>query len=119
MEFHIADEKDLDYVTCPLNDLLWHHVAAVRSGRTASIYLDGELGATKSNDLFAGDVSFGVNLTLGSLPGWGKLAGMLDEVRLYRRALSAEEITARCTLLQPVMTTAGVAEGQAENPEEW
>ena len=69
----------------------WHLLALVRDGKKLKIYDDGKLAASK---LISGkianytyDMSFGV-LNDGSL-GY---AGSIDEVRLYERALSEEEI---------------------------
>jgi putative membrane-bound dehydrogenase-like protein len=72
----------------------WHHVAFVRNGKQVTVYLngnaqpeiDGELEPTfaGSEDIFLGgrnDQMFG-------------LEGRLDEVALYDRALTAEEVAA-------------------------
>jgi hypothetical protein len=73
-------------------DGLWHHIVAVRSTSTdGEIYLDGSLVANDS----------GPARSLNSLPVWiggpgftgpFRFDGKIDDVRLYNRALSAEEV---------------------------
>ncbi len=67
----------------------WYHVAGTYDGSTMRLYLDGEL--LDSNDvsgtLFCCN---GVHLSWWNEP----LDGLLDEVGIYNRALSAEEIYA-------------------------
>ncbi|MEL6945264.1 MAG: LamG domain-containing protein, partial [Bacteroidota bacterium] len=86
-----------DYIL-PANT--WTHVAATYDGSTSSIYINGELyqsipvsGAIAQNDL---------PLSIGSDPGFASygLNGQLDELRIWNRALSEQEIQANkdCTL---------------------
>ena len=79
------------------NDDIWHHVACVRNADTnrALIYVDGIL---EDNDT---DTTVGVNLlaagglTIGDTGESGKnFNGTIDEVRLYDRALTTNEIKA-------------------------
>ena len=85
---------------------VWHHVAGVYDGAAApgvgqvSIYLDGQLQDTHVGD----DASPGLGLTQAVLPGQfaalGRrgdqdefyFSGILDDVALWRRALSPAEI---------------------------
>jgi hypothetical protein len=77
-----------------LLDTMWHHVAAVASGTGLRLYIDGQLassgGSTTSN---YGTSTFGFNMGGGGVydadGNW--LAGKIDEVRVYSRALSAAE----------------------------
>ena len=80
------------------NDAAWHHVAATysNSGDVGKLYLDGTEVASVA---IAGDISIrttGDNLTIGA--GLGDAGrhfnGKVDEVRIYSRALSADEVTA-------------------------
>jgi hypothetical protein len=73
----------------------WRHVAATYDGKDASIYVDGEVAATRSLNVpihrGGGPFYLRYPLLYGSdteLP----FAGALDDVRVYRRALSAEEL---------------------------
>jgi hypothetical protein len=82
--------------TSAINDGKWHHVAGVRSGlRTIQLYVDGVLEAAMS---FEGSKSvIGTNSPLkigvgNPYAGLGYFAGSIDQVGLYNRALSADEI---------------------------
>lgn len=72
----------------------WHHVAGTFDGHQLAVYIDGILAATTAA---TGSVSpaTGTNLIIGADPinPASKFTGALDEVRIYRRALSATEIT--------------------------
>jgi len=66
----------------------WYHVAASYDGHTMRLYLNGaEVASQVINSELMGEV----NLVLLSHPTEA-LDGALDEIRLYRRALSAAEI---------------------------
>jgi hypothetical protein len=72
----------------------WHYVAATYDGAQADIYLDGRLDSSTavsgSIDNGTGALGFAHNDTRDG----GYLAGDLDEIRWYSRALSASEIAA-------------------------
>ncbi len=76
-----------------VDDGAWHHLAATFDGTTPMLYLDGQpltLGATSAAASTAGS-----RLRLGDLAFTGYyFRGVLDEVRLYDRALSSAEISA-------------------------
>ncbi len=66
----------------------WHHVAFTYDGTTANLYVDGNLNDTNytySDPITTNDN----NLEIGS-----NLTGELDEIRLWSRALTWEEINA-------------------------
>jgi hypothetical protein len=69
----------------------WHHVALVREGRTVTVYLDGkpELIGELESTLPPGEDSVFLG---GRCDGFAGLEGKLDEVALYGRALSSEEV---------------------------
>jgi hypothetical protein len=75
-----------------IDDLLWHHIVAVWNKGTQSIYIDGML----DNSVFQG--SYVVNyftkpLELGIHFGFlNPYEGYIDELRIFDRALSTEEI---------------------------
>lgn len=85
-------------VTVPASS--WRHVAVVYDGAqatpTASIYLDGELDTTTTVDVPDGSISpYTSPLVIGDLPnGGGRFTGRIDEVAIWMRALSANEIRA-------------------------
>ena len=74
-----------------VNDGLWHHVTVVRTNSTdGEIYVDGSLSGTDSGpakSLNYVPVSIGRGFT-----GPFYFDGTMDDVRIYDRALSAEEI---------------------------
>ena len=88
-----------------LNDNKWHHVAAVYDGQTIRCYLDGTgpnhpvktPGPLKKStwDLCIGNsvVDYGTGEFLA-------FDGLIDEVRIYNRALSADEIKTLATATQ-------------------
>jgi hypothetical protein len=87
------------------NDILvknrWYHVVMVRQGATQAIYLDGSLNASQSCSAdpvkFSGSCTdYKVNIGRYSETCWSGghyyFDGMIDDVRIYNQALSAEEI---------------------------
>ena len=84
----------------------WHHVALVRSpGRRVAVYLDGKLepeidgidGLAPANGPRVGRGAPDPALFIGGRGGGGadsRFEGKIDEVALYDRALTADEITA-------------------------
>jgi hypothetical protein len=77
-----------------VNDGQFHHLALTfRSGGNATLYVDGQAQATTTAPVF----TFNPNpLRFGRLldPFWGPLRGLLDEVQVFNRELSAGEIQA-------------------------
>ena len=74
-----------------IRDNEWHHLAATWDGATISLYLDGELDKSSA---CAGQLGTNTkSLCIGSREGEKRfLTGTVDEVRLYNRALTQEEI---------------------------
>jgi hypothetical protein len=87
----INGEKDvIGTAALPLNT--WSHLAATYDGSALRLYVNGTLAATTA---VTGNipVSTGV-LRLGGNAVWGEwYGGLLDDVRVYNRALSASEIS--------------------------
>ncbi|TWT84333.1 FecR protein [Planctomycetes bacterium CA13] len=86
----------------------WHHVVAVRSDNQVEIYLNGSAVETspapplKAEPLDA-MIAIGAFLrskTPGSYDGQMYFKGMVDELAVYPKALSAEEITKHYRLMQ-------------------
>ncbi len=74
----------------------WHHVVGTFDGKRLKLYVDGILASTsESKEAAAGT---GGPFRMGNSTGEARYTkgahfkGMLDEVRLYSRALSAEEV---------------------------
>lgn len=68
----------------------WSHVVGVFDNGTWSIYLDGVLLASATSTVFYPDVN--TPLEIGNSGGWGPFGGKLDDIRIYDRALTVEEI---------------------------
>jgi hypothetical protein len=81
-------------------DFVWFHYAATYDKATglASLFLNGRQVTETNLGSFApvtsGDLYFGVTPLFGSPPTGPLLLGLMDEMALYKRALSAEEIGA-------------------------
>jgi len=73
------------------NNYEWSHLAVTRDGTEAAVYLNGVKGASAPYDFAprAGSSSLTVG---GSCPDAEAFKGRIDDVRLYERALSEEEI---------------------------
>ena len=83
-------------------DDVWHHAAFVLEGTgnayTVSIYVDGNLTRTASKTFLEGDFTSNADLSIGWWQNpWEvehfNYQGSLDEVVLYKRALSGSEIS--------------------------
>jgi len=70
----------------------WHHVAGTRSGTTLKVYVDGTLAATTIGP--SGFLDDGSEMNFGNSPNNsdGLMYGMLDDLRVYNRALTLPEI---------------------------
>ena len=72
------------------SDGIWHHVAATWDGKDMKLYVDGELAASTeySGEYYSGKAPFRIGYRSG-----GSVLLDIDEVVIYNRALSAEEIS--------------------------
>ncbi len=73
----------------------WYHVAGVydASARTLTIYINGVLeNGTLLGTVPAANLNAAVNANIGRRTGGFYFNGIIDEVRIYNRALSAAEI---------------------------
>jgi len=87
------------YMADPVNDGKWHHVVAVMTGGeeptlhdNAILYLDGKLARIDKIGLLALwtiDTRSDQDVTIGS-----HFKGAIDEVRIYQRVLSEDEVSA-------------------------
>jgi hypothetical protein len=80
-----------------VNDNLWHYLAMVSGNGTQTLYVDGSPVASSS---YTGNIPGPLSiLTLGAYTNGGCLSGsyfngLIDDVRIYNRALSAAEVQA-------------------------
>jgi hypothetical protein len=83
-----------DTLAGPIADTNWHHLAVTftDSTNTLRIYVDGALATTATKALEADQAAHVV--TVGNLKGNNTFSGVLDEVRIYSRALTLAEIQA-------------------------
>jgi hypothetical protein len=72
-----------------INDNQWHHIVGVYDGSKMYLYVDGKLDAYKSA---SGSLNVSAaNVYIGGSPSQS-FNGLIDDVRIYNRALSADEI---------------------------
>jgi hypothetical protein len=92
--FLISDTNGYDYIYSNNSypDPGWHHLVAVVDNGTTRLYVDGVLQADYSNHNIS---ESGLNVTIGKFyPLYDSLYfnGTIDEVRIYSKALTAEEV---------------------------
>lgn len=68
----------------------WYHLAVTRLGSLFSFYINGNVVSTATSTETIPDAK--VPLTIGMAEGTMFFGGLLDDVRIYQRALSASEI---------------------------
>ncbi len=92
VNFFIDDgTSSMSLFTSGLLDGNWHHVVGIRNGNNFALYADGLLADSGTASL--GSVSNTTNLKLGaSTSSAGDYDGLLDDVRLYDRALTTGDI---------------------------
>jgi type II secretory pathway pseudopilin PulG len=99
----------------PVNNGQWHHVAAVRTGNTVELFVDGNSQGKGSGAQAGGAITTNVR-AIGCEVYWDcggdescSLAGTIDDVRIYNRALTAAEIAQLANVLRyRVFTSAKV-----------
>jgi hypothetical protein len=96
LRFHINSPSlgPLDPVIAPWspNTGQWYHVAVTRNGSTYTLYIDGVQVATNIDTHTIPDAN--VPLSIGQSEHQYFFNGLIDEVEIYRRALTASEIQA-------------------------
>jgi hypothetical protein len=72
----------------------WYHLAATYDGRQMRLFIDGREDPARPRPQ-TGRIEQGPNSCgIGAYEGQGHFRGLIDDARIYRRALSAEEIRA-------------------------
>lgn len=103
----------------------WYHVAVTYDGDFMRIYCDGQLitEMPKSGTI---DTNPAVAASIGNQPpgaGGQAFDGLIDDVRVYARALTAEEIAAMVPPKPPFVFTLWTGEvlevGQRGTPQQW
>lgn len=70
----------------------WHHVAAVFDGTSVKVYLDGILDGSVATNFVLTDGAASLKIGARGDDANTRLGGLIDEVKIYNRALSASEI---------------------------
>ena len=108
----------------PINDGQWHHVVATYDGQEERCYVDAQLqrqinrwrGPAPTNSF---DLTLGINLANPN-PRFGEinasLDGLLDEVMMFNRALSSDEVRQLYEMAGPVTGAAAPAAAQSKKP---
>lgn len=87
---------DTRLATAPPHEGRWHHVAVSFDGETLRLYVDGESAGTRKQKgaLAVNDEPLLLGRLYKNRPETG-FKGLIDEVRLWNRALTGEELAAR------------------------
>src|SRR5437763_1766295 len=81
---------DLVHSSKTVTDANWHYVAVTKSGSSVHLYLDGaDVTGTVTNRTMANNA---LPLTIGQSSSNAYFSGTVDEVALYRAALSASQL---------------------------
>ena len=100
LRFRISDPSSANDLTlaAPLNVGTWYHVAAVRTGNTNQIYLNGSLlgqqVAGDNVDTGTGGIAYIANIAPNGVNITRFFPGQIDELSLFKRALSQNEVEA-------------------------
>ncbi len=91
---YVWDGTGCTLATAGLNDGQWHQVALTVDLSAGSLYVDGQLRASRAWTGAAGPATTSTDVNLGRYPGvnGGYFPGQLSNIRLYARALSPSEI---------------------------
>lgn len=95
-----ADEFSVSAVesTSDVVDASWHHVVYTSSANAQSLFVDGQLEDTGTE---TADTDSAYGLMVGARPFSSAYSkGRVDDVRLYNRALSTNEVSALYVLGQ-------------------
>ncbi|MBA4372574.1 MAG: hypothetical protein C0402_06890 [Thermodesulfovibrio sp.] len=96
VEFHSGSSIYLQ-ATNPLLNSNWNHIAVTRSAGTLSIYINGTLSGSAgvgSDFSQVNDLQIGRDIMSGNQLSGGSFQGLIDEVEIHNRALTAAEIAA-------------------------
>lgn len=86
-----GDDLNVFGGNAPQADGLWHHAVLTTDGRTISLYIDGQLArSVPTQNRF--NVIPHDDVQIGQAGGGCYLNGALDEVCIYDRALSSDEV---------------------------
>ncbi|UKN02905.1 T9SS type A sorting domain-containing protein [Paracrocinitomix mangrovi] len=90
--------RSTGYSLTSINDSSWHHIIGVVRANTWLIYIDCTLEGAQSNSTVNPDISSAANLGIGKdvFSNQKFLDCEVDEVRIYNRELTADEMDSLC-----------------------
>ena len=80
------------YASNFITDNNWHFIAASHSGNTAAIYIDGKKVIEDKMDLKIESPILNIAHSISDIQDFNFFKGILDEVKIYNKALTQEEI---------------------------
>ena len=99
LAYNVFGPRDLARSTTALKPGGWHHLAYVLSGTVSTLYLDGGVTATGSDPATNRTP---IQAFIGSFDGYRDMfRGAIDELRVYDRTFTAEEIAAIAAGVRP------------------
>ena len=90
--FDVPDGTNWRGITASITSGLWHYIAATYNKVNSKIYIDG---VERASEYYTHDlIGNSQHLQIGGrgIEGFRFFNGLIDEVRIYNRALSAEEV---------------------------
>jgi hypothetical protein len=97
--------------THTVNDNAWHHVVGQREGAAWRVYVDGALDGETTTGSAGGSIDAGLPIQIGggSQVGCDSYAGLIDDLRIYSRALSLSDIASLAAGGVPASPTLNLA----------
>lgn len=96
------------------NDTMWHCMAGTYDGTTRKLYVDGiEIYSVAANGLNIATANFVIGKTIGDV----NFKGFIDEITVYNRALSQDEIKLLLSGCDAAILPPNAALSVAENAE--
>lgn len=93
LAYNVWGERDLARASARVELKTWHHLAFVTQGESCTLYLDGAVVAATTGTVMTNRTP--IEGMIGSVDGYGQFFhGAIDELRVYGRAFSADEIDA-------------------------
>jgi hypothetical protein len=100
-----------------VNDGQWHHAAGVYDGSMLYLYVDGMLDNSMPSSGSIATNSYDVCIGENSQVTGRYWDGLIDDVQVYKRALSSEEIAACCGATADLVVSPGAAVGKDSTGE--
>jgi hypothetical protein len=101
LAYNVWGERDLARAPAPVSLGVWHQMAFVVQGESCTLYVDGEVVASSSGAISTNRTP--IQGMIGSVDGYEQMYhGAVDELRVYDRAFTTEEIDAVEAGMAPV-----------------